>query len=367
MPPTNKAAFYPSDKASTLVVGPAPYPTPSSNEVIIRVSAAAINPIDQKVQDLGTAILPFLTYPLIGGLDVSGTVVEVGSAVPDKYKFRAGDRVLAFPSEFVSRAGAFQNYVAASADSVSKIPDGTSFVDAVVLPSGVATAAVALFQYLGLEHPSQQQAGNENRQGQEKKKKEEKRTVLVTAGASVVGSNAIQLAVASGYDVITTSSPRNFAHCISLGAAEVFDYHSPTLASELKSALGGRRLAGALSCVDGSNAVVWEVVAAAAAAAAAAEGASSKKVACTLLFSQEGVPAGITTEMIHAYWIKDTPLAEAIFGDFLPRALASGRYKCEPKPLVVGKGLEAVQAAFDVSKTGTVSCQKLVVALEGEA
>ncbi|KAI8943937.1 GroES-like protein [Xylaria longipes] len=347
MPPTNKAAFYPSDKASALVVGPSPYPTPSSNEVIIRVSATAINPIDQKVQVLGTTVLPFLTYPLVGGLDVAGTVVEVGSDVTDKYKLRPGDRVLGFPSEFASRAGGFQNYVAVPADCVSKIPDGTSFVDAVVLPSSIATAAIGLYQYLGLDHPS-----TSPRDGQEGK------TVLVTAGASSVGSNGIQLAVASGYEVFTTSSPHNFAHCTSLGAARVFDYHSPTLVSELKSALEGKQLAGALSCVEGSNAPVFEVV-------AASEG--SKKVACMILFSQEGVPAGITAEMTHAHWIKDSPLAETIFGSFLAQALASGRYKCAPKPLVVGKGLEAVQAAFDVSKTGTVSCQKLVVALEGEA
>ncbi|KAI1733672.1 GroES-like protein [Xylaria scruposa] len=345
MAPTNRAVYYPSDKAPALVVDSAPYPTPSPNEVIVRVSAAAINPIDHKVQDLGTAILPFLKYPLVGGVDMAGTIVEVGSAVTSKHQFREGDRVTGFPSEFASRAGAFQNYVAIPADCLSKIPDGTSFEEAAVLPSCLATAAIALYHYLGLEHPSA--SGDPQARG---------KTVLVSAGASSAGSNAIQLAVASGYEVFTTSSPRNFQHCTSLGAARVFDYHSPTLASDVISALRGRQLAGAISCQEGSNGVVFEVV-------AASEG--SKKVACLVIFSQEGVPAGITTEMIHAHWIRDSPLAETIFGKFLPEALASGRYKCEPKPLVVGKGLDSVQAAFDISKTGTVSCQKLVVTLEG--
>ncbi|KAI0468041.1 GroES-like protein [Xylaria cf. heliscus] len=349
MAPTNKAAFYPSDKAPALTIGPSPYPTPSPNEVIIRVSATAINPIDQKVQDLGTTILPFLTYPLVGGFDVAGTVVEAGSAVAD---FRPGDRVLAFPTEFASRTGGFQHYVAVQADCVARIPKDTPFTDAAVLPTGISTAAVA-FRYLGLdlslEDPVARAPTSEGA---------EPETVLVTAGAGSVGSNAIQLAVAAGYEVIATSSTRNFAHCASLGAARVFDYASPTLASELKAALRGRRLAGALSCVAESNAVVFEAV-------AASEG--SKRVACTLLFSQDEVPEAITAEMIHAYWIKDTPLAETIFGKFLPQALASGKYKCEPKPLVVGKGLESVQAAFDLSKKGGVSCQKLVVVLEGEA
>ncbi|KAI0188895.1 chaperonin 10-like protein [Xylaria flabelliformis] len=343
----NVTAFYPSDKAPALVVESTAYPTPSSNEVIVRVTATAINPIDHKVQDLGTSLLPILKFPLVGGLDVAGTIVEVGSDVTNKYHLREGDRVLGFASEFASRAGAFQHYVAISADLVSKIPDGTSFVDAAVLPCCLATAAIGLYHYLGLEHPSA--SGNPRAQG---------KTVLISAGASSVGSNAIQLAVASGYEVFTTSSPRNFKHCTSLGAAKVFDYHSPTLASDIISALQGKQLAGAISCQEGSNGVVFEVV-------SASEG--SQKVACMVIFSQEGVPAGITTEMVHAHWIKGTPLAETIYGKFLPQALASGRYKCEPKPLVVGKGLESVQAAFDISKTGSVSCQKLVVTLEGEA
>ncbi|KAI0445160.1 GroES-like protein [Xylaria telfairii] len=347
MEPTNTAAIYPSDRAPALIIGPSPYPTPSANEVIVRVSAAAINSVDHKVQDLGTMIFPFLTFPLVGGLDIAGTIVQVGTAA--RSKFSPGDRVLGFPSEFVSRSGGFQNYVAVPADLVSAIPAATSFVDAAVLPANVATAAVALFHYLGLEPPSPSSGSPSAAKNQ---------TVLVTAGASSVGSNAIQLAAAAGYEVYTTSSPKHFAHCASLGAAKVFDYHSATLSSEIQAALKGKQLAGALSCVDGSNALVWDV-------AAASEG--SKKVACTLLFSTEGVPEGITTEMIHANWIKDTPLAETIYGSFLPAALADGRYKCEPKPLVVGRGLEAVQAAFEVSKNGAVSCQKLVVVIEGDA
>ncbi|KAJ8120849.1 hypothetical protein ONZ43_g2549 [Nemania bipapillata] len=83
--------------------------------------------------------------------------------------------------------------------------------------------------------------------------------------------------------------------------------------------------------------------------------------------SQDGVPTDVRAEMIHAHSIKDTPLAASIFGAFLPAALAAGAYTCAPKPRVVGRGLEAVQTAFDIGKTYTVSCEKLVVTLEGEA
>ncbi|KAH8159719.1 hypothetical protein CIB48_g8528 [Xylaria polymorpha] len=254
MAPTNTAAIYPSNQAPALVIGPSPYPTPAANEVIVRVNTAAINPVDHKVQELGTTMFPFLTFPLVGGLDVSGTIVEVGSAASSI--FSAGDRVLGFPSEFVSRSGGFQNYVAVPADLVSAIPPGTSFVDAAVLPANVATAAVGLFHSLGLEPPSSSSSGSASAAAKKNQ------TVLVTAGASSVGSNAIQLAVAAGYEVYTTSSPRNFAHCTALGAARVFDYHSATLSSEIQAALKGKQLAGALSCVEESNALAWEVVAA---------------------------------------------------------------------------------------------------------
>ncbi|KAI1199241.1 GroES-like protein [Nemania serpens] len=352
--PKNKAAIYPSDKAPALLVQDAPYPTAGPGEVIIRVSAVAINPVDHKIQDVGTDVFPFLTYPLTGGLDVSGTIVSSGSSTSSSESssptFRPGDRVLAFTSDFVSRAGAFQNYVVAPASTTSLLPSSLSFADAAVLPSAVATAAVSLYQFLGLDAPSSSSAEPRAKKGE---------TVLITAGASSVGSNAIQLAVASGYDVVTTSSPRNFAHCEALGASRVFDYRAQDLAAQIKAAVRGTRLAGAVSCVPESNALAFEVV-------SGSEGA--KSVACTILppALKGSVPEGVKAEMIHAYWIKDTALAETIYASFLPAALAAGAYKCVPGPRVVGRGLEAVQTAFDIGKTNTVSCEKLVVTLEAE-
>ncbi|KAI0201223.1 GroES-like protein [Astrocystis sublimbata] len=356
MSPSNTAAFYPSDKAPQLNISSSPYSTPSPNEVIIHVSAAAINPLDQKIQELGTTLFPFLTYPFAGGLDVAGIVVEVGSGnIESEAKFEVGDRVLGFAGSFASRAGGFQEYVAVPAEGVSKIPNDLSFADAAVLPSGVATAAVMLYQYLGLELPSASASASKPGNG---------KALLISAGASSVGSNAIQLAVASGYEVLTTSSGRHFQHCASLGAAQVFDYRSPNLVSELNSALKGKVLAGALSCQEGSNAPIFEAVAT---HNHGHEGVSSNKVACTILFPHTTVPEGVAAEMIHAYSMNGTPLAQSIFGEFLPKALGSNSegekgYKCEPKPLVVGKGLEKVQEALDLSKKG-ISCQKLVVEL----
>lgn len=371
MTPTNKAAFYPSDKASSLVINESPYPVPGADELIVKVAAIAINPVDAKIQQMGTDIFPFLStfsihpplyqtlhpnplphtaYPLAGGLDISGTVITTGSSVTT---FRVGDKVLSFPYEFTSRSGGYQHYTAVPALLTALIPPTLPFPSASVLPSCLSTAAVALHHTLGLQTPrcpARPQNG---------------RTVLITAGASAVGSNAIQLAVAAGYTVLTTSSRSNFAHCSRLGASQVFDYGAPTLAEDLKTALQGTKFAGAVSCVEQSNAVVFNVVD----SLAGKEEEIKKKVACTILFpgAANTVPAGVSAEMIHAYWIKDTPLAATIFGEFLPAALVSGQYKCEPKPRVVGKGLESIQAALEIMKTNAVSCEKLVVTLDDEA
>ncbi|KAI0403706.1 GroES-like protein [Xylaria palmicola] len=344
MAPSNKAAFYPSDKSPSLQIDASPYPIPSENELIIRVGATAVNPIDHKLQDLGTAIFPDLAYPYIGGFDVAGTVAETGPGVTG---FKPGDRVLGFATDLAARAGGFQHYVAVPAGMAAPIPAGTSFAEAAVLPTGVATAAVALHRFLGLEPPALPP-----------RPRKEGRAVLIAGGASSVGSNAIQLAVASGYEVITTSSRRNFAHCRALGASLVLDYRAADLAQQLKDAFRGKNCIGGVSCLEATNGLVFAVV-------GASQG--SKRVACTILFSREGVPSDIEAEMIHAYWVRDTPLAEAIFGAFLPEALARGEYKCEPRPLVVGRGLESLQPAFDIGKEGSVSCEKLVVVLEAES
>ena len=74
------------------------------------------------------------------------------------------------------------------------------------------------------------------------------------------GSNAIQLATAAGYSVVTTASPANFQHCQELGAVDVFDYNSATVTQDIVAALAGRTLAGALAIGAGSAESCLEIV-----------------------------------------------------------------------------------------------------------
>ena len=71
--------------------------------------------------------------------------------------------------------------------------------------------------------------------------------VIVWGGSTSVGCNAIQLATAAGYDVVTTCSPKNFDYAKSLGAVLAFDYASPTVVADITAALQGKTAAGAMA------------------------------------------------------------------------------------------------------------------------
>ncbi|KAI1416889.1 GroES-like protein [Hypoxylon sp. FL1857] len=338
MAPTNKAAFLTEPKAYPITIDGSPYPTAGDDEIVVKVAATAINPMDWYIQIMGEQLFSWLKYPYVGGSDVAGTVVEVG---PKVSKFKVGDRVLGLTAGFEARSGGFQHYAVLQTTVVAPIPDDLDYTDASVLPLGLSTAACALYQkdFLALDYPSINPKPNG-------------KTLLIWAGASSVGTNAIQLAVASGYEVYTTSSPKNFDYCKKLGASRVFDYHSPNITQDLIEAFKGKTCAGGFAIQLGSEKIVFEVV-------AKSEGA--KFVACAM--QATNVPVGIQAKMVFAGTLKNNEVGPMIFNEFLPAALAQHKYQCLPKPLVVGHGLEHVQTAIDKGKSGAVSAQKLVVTL----
>lgn len=253
-------------------------------------------------------------------------------------------RQLGLSGGFESRTGAFQNYAALEAKTVSHIPDDLSFADASVLPLGLGTAASGLFQkdHLGLDYPRADGA------------KPNGETLLVWAGASSVGSNAIQLAVAAGYEVFTTASPKNFDLCKKIGASRVFDYHSETITQELLDAFKGKKCVGAFAIQSSSSDVVLEVV-------AKSEGAKFVTAACPI--PEDKQFEGVKVNMIWGPTLKDNEVGPVIFDEFLPAALAKKRYLCVPEAAVVGQGLEKVQEGWDQLKQSGVSANKLVVTL----
>lgn len=341
--PCNTAAWLTAEKATPLEVKAAPYTAPRENEIVVKNRAVAINPVDWAMQTMGKALFSWTKYPYILGMNFAGEVAEVGSAVT---RFKVGDRVLGHATALTTNnpaEGAFQEYTVALTHMVSPIPGSISYESAAVLPLGVSTAACGLFQkdYLGLQHPTvpPEPTG---------------KTLLVWGGSSSVGSNAIQLAVAAGYEVISTASPKNFDYVKKLGASEVFDYHSEMIVDELVEAFKGKKCAGALAIGSTSATPCVAVV-------HRSEG--SKFVALANPPPKDLVlPEGVSTKFIFASDLKDNEVSQAIYVDFLPKALATGTYTCAPDPEVVGKGLENIQPALEILKKG-VSAKKLVVSL----
>lgn len=348
--PTNRA-FWQDNINVPSIIREAPIPSNlEDGDILIKAGAWGMNPVDAYLQ---VVALPFLTYPLIPGEDVAGTVEAIGPG-PASQKFKAGDRVVGYALGTSSRGnagrGAFQEHVVLDVNLTAKIPDSISFAEAAVFPLCMATAGYALFggDYLALPYP---QIGGASRTG---------KSVVIWGGASGVGSNAIQLAKAAGFDVVTTCSTHNFEYVLGLGADKVFDYKSATVVDDVVAEIDKGVCVGVFQAAGPFDAVV---------PCCQVSYRSKQKlfVACANV-----VPEGAAPEGVEAKFVLETGDGQAmyydttrvIFGEFLPQALERGEYKVAPKPEVVPtKGLEGIQGALDTVRKG-VSAKKIVVEAE---
>ena len=181
-----------------LIYEDAARPDPATGEVLVRVHAAAVNPVDWKVR--AGHLRGFLNYslPLIPGWDLSGVVEATGAGVTD---WKQGDAVYARPD--LRRNGAYAEYIAVRASELGHKPRSIDHVQASAIPLACLTAWQALFDAGGLK------AGQR---------------VLIHAAAGGVGTFAVQLAKWKGAHVVGTASERNHAFLRELGADEVIDY-----------------------------------------------------------------------------------------------------------------------------------------------
>ena len=185
-------------------------PEPSPGEVLVRVHAVSLNPVDMKLIHGGH---PEWHYPHIPGVDGAGVVEAVGDGVS---RPRVGDRVC-FHHD-LRKPGTFAEWVCVAAHVAAAIPDGVSFESAAALPCAGGTALQALDRKMHV------------RAGQ---------TVFVHGGSGGVGSYAVQIAKAKGARVIATASPRNHAFVRDLGADEMLDYRAHDLVQQVKALTGG--------------------------------------------------------------------------------------------------------------------------------
>ncbi|MFF5025670.1 NADP-dependent oxidoreductase [Streptomyces collinus] len=183
----------------TLIEKDVERPEPGFNEVLVRVHAAGVNPVDWKTRASG-GLVDWGTVPAVGW-DVSGTVEAVGPGVS---LYRPGDEVFGMPL-FPRQAGAYADYVVAPARHFAPKPTGLTHVEAAALPLAALTAWQALVDTAGV------------RPGER---------VLVHAAAGGVGHLAVQIAKARGAYVIGTASAGKHDLVKELGADEVIDYRA---------------------------------------------------------------------------------------------------------------------------------------------
>jgi len=178
----------------------APRPVVKPDEVLIRVHAAGVNPVDWKVRQGHAKDFLKYTMPFIPGWDVSGVVEAVGL---DTTRLQVGDAVYGRPD--ISRDGAYAEYIAARESEVAPKPKSLDHVQAAAVPLAGLTAWQALFDAAKLE------AGQR---------------VLIHGAAGGVGTFAVQFAHLKGAHVIGTASQKNHEFLRSLGANETIDYNT---------------------------------------------------------------------------------------------------------------------------------------------
>jgi NADPH:quinone reductase-like Zn-dependent oxidoreductase len=181
----------------SLTLGEIEKPSVKTNDILIAVKAASLNPIDFKLAEGKLKELVHLNLPSTIGFDVSGVVTEIGADVTD---FEIGDEVYTrVPQE---QMGTVTDYVAVRSDVAAKKPVSISFEEAAGLPLTGLTAIQAL-EKVGIKEGDK---------------------ILIHAGSGGVGSFAIQYAKAKGAIVYTTTSSTNVDWVKALGADRVIDY-----------------------------------------------------------------------------------------------------------------------------------------------
>lgn len=182
-------------------------PDIQADEVLVRIKAAGVNPLDNKITRGGVKMLVPHKLPLTMGHEFAGIVEEVGSQVRG---LSAGDKVYGLMPTI--KAGAFAEWAAVPASILAPMPEGLSYTEATSIPLTALTA----YQALDL---MQVQAG---------------KTIFISGGSGGFGAMAIPLAKARGLIVYTSGNAASRERVLALGADRYFDYRTEDYLQELK-------------------------------------------------------------------------------------------------------------------------------------
>jgi NADPH:quinone reductase-like Zn-dependent oxidoreductase len=175
-----------------------PRPEPKDDEILIRVIAASVNPVDVAIRKGYLAELIGNKFPLVLGMDAAGVVEKTGAKIT---KFKKGDAVYAFFT--LASEGGYAEYVIAKESETALKPKAITYAQAAAVPAAGSTAWLALVDTAKLS------AGQ---------------TVLIHGGSGGVGHFAIQIAKARGAKVIATASSANQEFLKQIGADAAIDY-----------------------------------------------------------------------------------------------------------------------------------------------
>lgn len=218
--------YLPIDDPQSLVDVEIPKPAaPAGHDLLVRVEAVSVNPVDTKVRSPKPQVE---AQPKVLGYDAAGVVEAVGENVT---RFKPGDAV--YYAGDITRPGSDAEFQLVDERLVGAKPQSLDFAQAAALPLTAITAWELLFQRM----PFDADNGGKGK------------TVLVIGGAGGVGSIAIQLARRAGFAVVATASrPETIAWCKRMGADHVIDHRQP-LAPQL-AALGFAQVDAAINLAD---------------------------------------------------------------------------------------------------------------------
>ena len=173
-------------------------PTPKSGELLVRIHAAGVNPVDAKIRNGSMKFVAGRKLPRILGCDFAGVVEQTGK----NSSFRPGDRVYGMLDY---SGGGYAEFLAVRETQVSLIPEGLSMEEAAAAPVAAITAYRAMLKGNGIKEGSK---------------------VLINGASGGVGTFAVQMAKAMGAHVTAVCSEKNTAFVKKLGADLVVDYTS---------------------------------------------------------------------------------------------------------------------------------------------
>ena len=186
----------------------APRPEPAPTEVLVRVGAAGVNPVDWKTRARGGALGE---PPFTVGWDLAGVVEAVGRGVT---RFVPGDRVFGMP-RFPRAAAAYAEYATSPSRQLARTPGGIDDIEAAALPLAGLTAWQALVETADVQPDDR---------------------VLILAAAGGVGHLAVQIAKARGAYVLGTARAAKHPFLAGLGADETIDYTSESIEERVRDA-----------------------------------------------------------------------------------------------------------------------------------